>query len=106
MLIISSEATCSLNSIRYLAQQGLSLRGKEADDGNLVKLMELRAEDNTIIQQWMKKTKTFLSPEIQNEILELFSHSIVRYICKSINLHSTHFGLVVDAGWKARYPRY
>ena len=39
---------------------------------------------------------TFTSPDTHNEVLELFSHSILRRMCKDINLNSTQFGLIVD----------
>ena len=39
---------------------------------------------------------TFTSPDMQNEVLELFSHSILRRTSKDINVNSTQFGLIVD----------
>jgi hypothetical protein len=95
-LLAQKALLCIISSIRYLAGQGLALRGKEAYDGNLVKLLELRADDSIDLQQWFKKKTAFTSPEIQNEILEIFSHSILRRLCKDINVHSTQFGIVVD----------
>ena len=51
--------SCIKCSIRYLAQQGLSLRGKEADEGNLFKLLQLLAEYDVNIKQWMEKRVTW-----------------------------------------------
>lgn len=94
-LLAQNALLCIISSVRYLAQQGLALRGKEGDDGNLIQLLELRASDNGDIQQWLKKKTTFTNPQLQNEMLEIFSHAILRRLCEDIN-RSIQFGIVVD----------
>jgi len=64
------------SSVQYLARQGLALQRHAECQGNLMQLLQLRYEDVIIIQPWWSGTTNFLSPESQNEILEMFSHSI------------------------------
>ena len=59
-----------LSSIRFLARQGLPLRGHHEDvnslDGNLYKLLLLRAEDCPQLQAWVHR-KEYTSADIINE---------------------------------------
>lgn len=84
-----------LGSVRYLARQGLALRGHEESQGNLMKLLELRSEECLPLRSWMHRTTKFLSPDSQNEMLELLSHSVQRVIIKAVQ-RSQQFGIVVD----------
>jgi hypothetical protein len=42
-------------SIKYLARQGLPLRGHDDCSGNLQQLLKLRAQDSLELQQWLEK---------------------------------------------------
>ena len=62
---------------------GLPLRGCHGDetDSNFIQLLKLRSEDDKQIVDWMKrKTDKYTAPDIQNEILKVMSHSILRQI--------------------------
>jgi hypothetical protein len=82
-------------SIRYLARQGLALRGHEESQGNLMTLLELRSQDSLPLRTWLSRTTKFLSPECQNEILDLLSHGVQRVLVKVVQM-SKQFGIVVD----------
>jgi len=82
-------------SIRYLARQGLALRGHEESQGNLMQLLQLRSEDSEPLRSWLPRTTKFVSAESQNEILELLSHNVLRAIVKEVQ-SSHQFGIVVD----------
>ena len=41
-------------SLRFLASQGLAIRGKETSDGNFTKLLELRGDDDANLEIWLK----------------------------------------------------
>ena len=69
-----------LGSIRYLARQGVAMRGHVEEQGNLMQLHTLRAKDINVLPAWLNHKTNFLSPESQNELLELFAHSIRRNI--------------------------
>ena len=73
--------------IKYLARQGLPLRGHENDevDGDFIQLLHLRNLDRPEIIDWMKKkTNKYTSPVIQNECLQIMALHITRHICTSI----------------------
>ena len=58
-------------SIRYLARQGLALRGDgDEDDGNLLQLLKLKGEDDPAMLEWLKrKVNKYTSHEILNDII-------------------------------------
>jgi len=85
-----------ITSLQYLARQGFAIRGKDASEGNFKMLLQLRAEDDVNLKTWLSRKTTFTSGEIQNEILQLMSHAILRNICSNVNEMSTQFGLVTD----------
>jgi len=79
----------------FLAKQGLALRGDDSSSGNFMSLLRLRAADVTEISSWLRRTKTYTSGQIQNEILETVSYSILRNIAAKI--HSAEFySVIVD----------
>lgn len=73
-----------LSTIKYLARQGIAFRGdKDDSDYNFVQL-KLRSSDDPRIQTWMKRTKDFTSPELQNEFLKVMSNDSLRKQIKQI----------------------
>ena len=85
-----------ISSVRFLARQGLALRGHDENEGNLMQLIQLRSEDVSVLQSWCARTTNFMSPESQNEILQMMSHSVLRVIADRVNKTSIHFAVVVD----------
>jgi hypothetical protein len=94
-----------LTSIRYLARQGLALRGRykvaidESEgceiDSNFIQLLNVRAEDNPLISKWMEKSRDkFTSADIQNEILSIMARSIYQEITGEIS--GKWFTIMVD----------
>ena len=75
-----------ISCLRYLARQGLPLRGHGNDqDSNFKQLLTCRAEDDPVFSEWLnRKNQNFTSPEIQNETLKETSLSILRIIVQSI----------------------
>ena len=66
-----------LENTRYLARQRLPFHGHDDNSGNFIQLMKLRGLDCPQIEQWMKKkTDTYLSHDIQDEILCAMSAQI------------------------------
>ena len=57
-----------ISCLRYLALQGLPLRGNRNDqDSNFKQLLTCRAEDYPVFSEWLnRKSQNFTSPEIQN----------------------------------------
>ena len=61
-------------------------------------LLKLRTEDdiNILRALHIKNSHTYISLNIQNKILEIISHTIIKSICKQINEESKQFGITVD----------
>ncbi|XP_041379510.1 zinc finger MYM-type protein 1-like, partial [Gigantopelta aegis] len=64
-----------ISTLMFVAEQGLPLRGKESSEGNYKKLLELRAEDVATLKSWLARKQNFTSGEIQNELLQIMSHT-------------------------------
>ena len=87
-----------ISSIRFLASQGMPLRGRHEDlaslDSNLYKLLLLRAEDCPEMKTWIYR-KEYTSPEIVNEILALMGNTVLRSIVSDIQ-SSSWFSIIAD----------
>ncbi len=86
-----------LSSVWFLARQGLALRGHNSDEsGNLVQLLKLRAQDKPEMLKWLeKKSQKHVSPENQNERLQLMANKVVKDILEHIHT-SPFITLMVD----------
>ncbi|XP_064462321.1 zinc finger MYM-type protein 1-like [Ornithodoros turicata] len=74
-----------LSSVRFLACQGLSLRGHDEDEGNLRQLLMLREADVPGLGAWLNKSRCkWISPDLQNEMLELITHSMLRSLIREV----------------------
>ena len=58
-----------ISSLKYVAGQGLAIQGKNSDDGNFNKLLNLRAEDIVGLHSWFARKHSYTSHPIQNDIL-------------------------------------
>ena len=65
-----------ISTIQFLARQGLSLRGKTDDSGNLHQALKMRTEDIPELKGWMEKRVSWTSPKIQNELLHLLAREV------------------------------
>lgn len=83
------------SSVRYLARQGLAFRGHETDGGNFMQLLSVRSEDSVDLKKFLLTKNDMTSGVRQNEILDMFSHTIVRKICSKVRIASA-FAIMVD----------
>ena len=69
-----------LSSVRFLARQGLALRGDGSNlSSNLTQLLHVRAEGNPKMLQWITKAACkHMHHDNQNEMLELMAHQVLR----------------------------
>ena len=84
-----------LSSLKFLLRQGLAIRGHSETNGNLIELLRTRSIDIPQLTTWLNKTTNFLSHEIQNEIIDMFSHSILNNILESVRA-AGQFSIIVD----------
>lgn len=85
-----------IRSIKYLARQGLALRGHSSDEGNFIQLLKFQSETDPTLQAWLAKNREkYTSGEIQNEILRLMAHNVLRTISKCVH-NNTYYALMAD----------
>ena len=69
-----------LSCIRYLARQGLPLRGHHEDtenfEGNLNRLLLLQAQEDSQMMTWLRR-REYISPEIVNELIMIMGQTIL-----------------------------
>ena len=87
-----------LACIRYLARQGLPLRGHNEDvqsmEVNMYQLLLLQAQECPDMHTWLCK-KEYKSPEIVNELITIMSQMLLRQLISEIR-GSFWFSIVAD----------
>lgn len=83
-----------MTTLQYIARQGLAIRGADADSGNFKTLLKLRSGDIPALKTWMQRKTDLTSPDVQNEILQMFSHEILRNIRNCMQTNT--FAVIVD----------
>lgn len=87
-----------ISSIRFLARQGLALRGRYEDvnhlEGNFFQLLLLQAEQCPELKSWILR-KEYTSPEILNEIITIMGQAILQCLLSRIR-SSLWFSIIVD----------
>jgi len=75
-----------LSSIRYLARQGLPLRGDgDEQDGNFLQLLKLKGEDDPMMVDWLKrKANKYVSHQNQNDILKIMAMHVLREVASCL----------------------
>ena len=72
------------------------MRGHVSEESNFIHLMKLQANGNPQINKWLsKKADKYTSPEIENEILMLMSHMVLRDIATRIH-QAKYFTIMAD----------
>ena len=87
-----------VTSVRFLAHEGLALRGHDNESGHFQELLRLRAMDDPQFASWLIRHESYTSPRIQNELLSLMSQAVLRQIRQDIveSSEKLQFSLVVD----------
>uniref|UniRef100_A0A3B5QLP4 TTF-type domain-containing protein n=1 Tax=Xiphophorus maculatus TaxID=8083 RepID=A0A3B5QLP4_XIPMA len=86
-----------MECVRYLARQGIAMRGHASNEGNLFHLVKLKAKNDPVLTSWLTRCHDYVSPQCQNEYLTLFGHTIVRGIAAMIrSLPIVHFSIIMD----------
>ena len=85
-----------LENTRCLARQGLPLRGDGNESNSNFKQLFLLRSKGKVFQEWLsRQNDTYLSKDIQNEILGLMAKHILQEI--SLNIQkSTFYSLMAD----------
>lgn len=87
-----------LSCIKFLARQGLALRGSHEDadslEGNLYQLLLLQAQEEPAMKLWLRK-KEYISPDIVNELIMMMGQAVLRQILKDVR-EALWFSLIAD----------
>lgn len=74
-----------LRNIRFLARQGLPIRGHDDNQSNFIQLLKLHGESDSSILAWLEKKKEkYTSTNIQNEMLQAMALKILRDVAAHI----------------------
>lgn len=73
-----------VQSVKFLARQGLAVQGHSSDSENLFELMRLRGQDIPELDRWLSQRQKWMSHDIQNEMLRIMAHSVQRSIASDI----------------------
>ena len=86
-----------VSAIKYLARQGLAMRGHYDDrDSNFMQLLFFAAERDRDLRDWLnRKTDKFTSPVIQNELIKIMGNQVLREILEPIK-DAPFFSLMAD----------
>ena len=87
-----------IQNMRFLARQGLALRGHEGDkrDSNFIQLLHLRSEDEpTILRYLEKKRDKYCSHHTQNELLQIMALKVTREIVDAIRT-AVYYSVMAD----------
>jgi hypothetical protein len=71
--------------IRYIARQGLAMRGHESDEGNLKQLLNVVGESDEVLKAWFSRHQDYTSSAVQNEVLSILARNILQNICKDMH---------------------
>ena len=78
-----------LSNVRFLARQGLALRGSGDDsDSNLVQVVHLRAKENPALLKLLEKKGNehiHTSHDNQNAMLQSMAHHVLKGVLKEIS---------------------
>ncbi|XP_078487380.1 zinc finger MYM-type protein 1-like [Ciona intestinalis] len=84
--------TAIFDAVRHQGVTGQALRGHgdEKETGNLWSLLYLLGKYNSTIQDYFLKCSTskFMSPDVQNEIVSMLGHAVLRQLLKTIKIES------------------
>jgi len=74
-----------VTSLKFLGEMSLPIRGHTANSGVLFELLRLRSHDDPILLECMSgKRLEYLSPDIQNELIQLLAHNVQRTIAADV----------------------
>lgn len=83
------------SSLKYLALTGCAIRGLKQNGGNLIELLKERQMDVPELKPWLQRRNNYLSPDIQNEILEIMAHEVQTKVVIEIQA-APWFSVIVD----------
>ena len=94
--------TLIFTALQNIAQRGVDenrqnlLQLSDANRGNFLELLHLHSKDIPWLAKWLQnQTPQWVSPKIQNELLDIYADIIVNFITDSVQ-KAGRFGIIVD----------
>ncbi|XP_071499042.1 zinc finger MYM-type protein 1-like [Diadema antillarum] len=69
-----------ITTLKYLAKQGLAIRGHTDQNSNFMTLLQLRSEEIKGLDRWLTRKTSWTSHQIQEEIINLMSSTVMRQL--------------------------
>ena len=89
---------CLIDALVPCGKQNIAIRGHEENKSNYLAILQYRAKSDELLQKHLndktKKTR-YLSPKIQNELLDMSAEQIRRDIVRNCN-NAACFALIAD----------
>lgn len=83
-------------TINFLAQEGLPLRGHDDENSKFIRFLRLRATDIPVLNSWLNRSKSkWLHHSIVEEILKSLADAVLDKICCNIRA-APYFAIMVD----------
>ena len=84
-----------IESLQYLARQGIAIRADDNKESNFIQLLKLRAKDDNDLVNWLSsKGDTY---DIQYELIVIMANQAVRDFAGEIeNKKNSYFSLICD----------
>jgi len=68
-----------IESLQYLARQGMAMQGDTDDESNFNQLLKLRGKDLPLLLKWLeRKEDRYTSHDIQNEIIAIMANHVTQ----------------------------
>lgn len=87
------------HAVILLSAQGLPLRRRDEDSGNLRQLLRTMALESPQLASWLNRhqqgRQTFLSPEIQRQVQRQLAHTVLRQLTAEV-ARAGVFAVIVD----------
>ena len=75
-----------IESVRFLARQGLAMQGPTDAESNFNQLLKLRANDVPLLTDWLQRKKDkYTSHDIQNELVSIMADIVSRQVVTSLD---------------------
>lgn len=85
-----------IENIKFLARQGLALRGHDDKNSNFHQINLKDAKGDEGFTKWLeKKSSKYTSHSIQNELIQVMAHEILRVVIEKIKT-AQFFGIMAD----------
>ena len=73
-----------VETLQFLARQGIAIRGDNEQESNFLQLLKLRAKNDGVLASYRDGGLKYASHDIQNEILSLMANEVIRDSLKQI----------------------